>query len=208
MWTINKRTLIRYQLPGTGLQEPHSTIRLPEGYSVRGAAEARGIIAILAWRGDKTAVLVVGDAAQFPRDQDSGTEIVLRREEEGPKLPFPICVSISADGRQVAVGFGERAVLVTLGGSDQETRCVWFPVRTPEEMEHVKVGFQACSFSPDGGTLVISTHVKRKRLGDDRGGLEDRVCTSIWPTDGDPAELSSRRALASSQIPCVRFPRE
>ena len=209
LWTNEKGkegSLIRWLAPpASGPQVPHAAIQLDQGYSVCGAAEAQGRNAILATRAtDKTVVLMVGDAAQSLRDTNSRTEIILTHE--GADLSRPLCMSISADGRQVAVGFGEKSVLVNLDvGPDEESRCAWLTVRSPEEMESMKVEFQACNFSPSGGTVVFSTHVKKKGTHVNRP--EDSVYTAIWPIDAATAKPGRRHALASCQIPCVRFSR-
>ncbi|KAK0613212.1 hypothetical protein B0T14DRAFT_605788 [Immersiella caudata] len=192
MWANNERFFIRCLLP----ELERSVIQLDGGDSIHGIAESGGTIAIVVTRADATALLVTIDVAQFQSDNSNGrSRFPLQRT--GVDVSSPLCLSISANGRLVAVGFGENAVLVTLDVPEQ-SRYAWFTVKTPQTTE--RVGFQVCSFSssPDDETLVFSTHMKI-RGGVPHGTRDDTVYTSFWPTTTRP-DNSARTELATCQI--------
>ncbi len=120
---------------------------------------------------------------------------------EGEQLPT--CLAISPDNSYVAVGFGQRVLLLQYSGYNLQ----WGVTLTvPGFSNPSSVKFQACNFAPDSSSLVVST----QRTDRGRSQDDDAVYTYVWQCrliPGDPARLWTCKMPTVSSPPPFRSPR-
>jgi hypothetical protein len=91
----------------------------------------------------------------------------------------PFCLAMSADNAHIAICYGPKVVLRRFTGFNLQWSVT---LDVPGFDSMASVSFQACSFSSDGTSLVVST----QRMDRSRSEDDDTVYTYVWRCEPQP----------------------